>query len=269
MRPIQVIAITGGKGGVGKSNISVNLAVALAELGRRVVLLDADFGLANIDVLLGISTKRTIEQVLSGECSLLDIMVPGPGGIRIVPASSGTRRLVALSQQQHAGLVHAFSDISEQLDVLIIDTAAGVSDMVVNFVRAANEVIFVVCDEPTSITDAYALMKILSQQYEMYRFRVMANMVRSEEEGERLHAKLTKVSERFLDVILHYLGSVPYDEHVRKAVQRQKAVMEVYPRSRFSVAMRELAEQVDCLPLPNTPRGHLEFFVDKLTGMAL
>ena len=262
--PVQVIAITGGKGGVGKSNVSVNLAIALAEMGRRVVVLDADLGLANIDILLGISSTKTIENVLQGECELRDIMVQGPGGIRIVPASSGTQKLSQLNSMEHAGLIQAFSDIGDDVDVLIIDTAAGISDTVMSFVRAAQEVLMVVTDEPTSITDAYAQIKLLNRDYGVFRFRIIANMVKSPQEGNALFGKLTKVTDRFLDVAMQYVGAIPQDDAIKRAVQRQKAVVDAYPRAKASAAFRALAKKVDSWPLPSTPRGHLEFFVDRL-----
>ena len=264
MHPVQVIAVTGGKGGVGKSNVSINLSVCLAQMGRRVALLDADLGLANIDILLGLTPKRNLEDVLAGECSLLDIMLTGPGGIRIIPASSGTQKMTMLGSMEHAGLIHAFSEISNQIDVLVIDTAAGISDSVISFVRASQEVLVVVCDEPSSITDAYALIKLLNREYGVDRFRVLANMTRSNQEGRNLYNKLTQVAERFLDVSLQYVGNIPFDETVRKAVQRQRAVVEVSPRSKAALAFKQLAEKVDLWPLPSTPRGHLEFFVERL-----
>lgn len=263
--PVQVIAVTGGKGGVGKTNVSINLSVALAELGRRVALLDADLGLANVDVLLGLKATRNLVDVLSGECSLMDIMLTGPAGVRVIPASSGVQNMAALSTAEHAGLIHAFSEISDQIDVLIIDTAAGISDSVVSFTRAAQEVIVVVCDEPSSITDAYALIKLLNRDYGVYRFRVLANMTHSPQEGRSLFNKLTTVTEKFLDdVTLQYIGQVPYDENVRKAVQRQKPVIQFAPRCKAAVALKSLAQKVDTWPLPSTPRGHLEFFVEQL-----
>lgn len=266
--PVQVIAVTGGKGGVGKSNVSVNLAIALAELGRRVVVLDADLGLANIDILLGINANKTIENVLQGECELRDIMVPGPGGIRVVPASSGTQKLAQLNTHEHAGLIRAFSDIGNDLDVLIVDTAAGISDGVMSFVQAAQEVVMVVTDEPTSITDAYAQIKLLNRDYGLFRFRIVANMVRTPQEGTALFNKLTKVTDRFLEVALQYVGAIPQDDALKRAVQRQKAVIEAYPRSKAALAFRALAKKVDAWPLPSTPRGHLEFFVDRLVQEA-
>lgn len=265
MHPVQVIAVTGGKGGVGKTNVSINLSVALAELGRRVALLDADLGLANVDVLLGLKATRNLADVLSGECSLTDIMLTGPAGVRVIPASSGVQSMAALSPAEHAGLIHAFSEISDQLDVLVIDTAAGISDSVISFTRAAQEVIVVVCDEPSSITDAYALIKLLNRDYGVYRFRVLANMAHSPQEGRNIYAKLTAVTERFLDdVTLQYIGQVPYDENVRKAVQKQKPLVQFAPRSKAALAIKSLAQKVDTWPLPSTPRGHLEFFVEQL-----
>jgi len=261
---VQVIAVTGGKGGVGKSNVSVNLGIALSAMGRRVVLLDADLGLANIDVLLGITSRQNVANVLAGECSLKDVLVDGPGGIRIVPASSGTQHMTNLSNMEHAGLISAFSELADDIDVLIVDTAAGISESVVSFLRASQELLLVVCDEPTSITDAYALIKLMNRDYDTHRFRVLANMVKNDQEGRQLYEKLYRVTERFLDVALQYVGIIPFDEAVRKSVQRQKAVLEAYPRSKASEAFRDLARKVDNWPLPSSPRGHLEFFVERL-----
>ncbi|MFT3931516.1 MAG: MinD/ParA family protein [Spongiibacteraceae bacterium] len=266
--PVQVIAVTGGKGGVGKTSVSINLSVALAQMGRRVALLDADLGLANIDVLLGLSAKHTLEDVLKGTHSLLDIMLTGPSGVRIIPASSGTQHMAQLGSAEHAGLIHAFSEVGEQLDVLIIDTAAGITDSVVSFVRAANEVLVVVCDEPGSITDAYALIKLLNRDYGLTRFRVLASMTRTAQEGQSLFNKLLQVSERFLDATLQYVGAIPFDDNLRKAIQRQRSVMEMAPRSKAAQAFQSLAEKVDRWPLPSTPRGHLEFFVERLVRPA-
>ena len=264
MHPIQVIAVTGGKGGVGKTNISVNLSLALAQLGKRVVLLDADLGLANVDILLGVKSDKNIADVLSGECNLADILLSTSGGIKVIPASSGTQSLVSLSSQEHAGLISAFSTISDQMDVLVVDTAAGISNTVVSFVRAAQEVLLTVCDEPSSITDSYALIKLLNRDHNVSRFRVVANMTRSDREGPNLFAKLTKVTDRFLDVLLQYAGAIPYDEYVRKSVQRQRPTLEAYPGCKASIAYKELANKVASWPVAKQSRGHLEFFVERL-----
>jgi flagellar biosynthesis protein FlhG len=263
-RPIQVIAVSGGKGGVGKSNVAINLSVAMAEEGARVVLLDADFGLANVDVLLGLKASNTIEQVLDGSCSLQDIMLTGPAGIKIIPASSGTRRLSMLSALEHAGLIRAFSDIAMQLDVLVIDTAAGISDSVVNFLTAAHEVVMVVCNEPSSITDAYALIKLLNRDFGRSRFRIMANMVADEQEGRQLFESLNQVCGQFLDVGLIYAGAVPFDVKLRESVRQQTPVVVAAPSSPSARALRELAQQAQKWPLPAKAQGHLVFFVEHL-----
>lgn len=263
-KPVKVIAVTGGKGGVGKTNVSVNLALALGSMGHRSVLMDADLGLANVDVLLGLRPKQTIADVLDGSCNLNDVMLDAGDNLRIVPASSGTQEMTALSPHEHAELIHAFSAVADDIDVLIVDTAAGISDSVVSFVKAAQEVLVVVCDEPTSITDAYALIKLLNRDYKMTRFRVLANMVRSEQEGRNMFGKLLTVTDRFLDVTLQYVGSIPYDENVRKAVQRQVAVLKAFPKSKVSLAYRQLANKVNGWPVQSAPRGHLEFFVERL-----
>lgn len=262
--PIKVIAVTGGKGGVGKTNLSVNLSIALAEMRRRVVLMDADLGLANVDVLLGLQARHTLADVLNGSKSLREILVTGPSGIKIVPASSGIQQMAELSAQEHAGLIHAFSELSDQLDVLVIDTAAGISDTVVSFVRAAQEVIVVVCDEPSSITDAYALIKLLNIEHGVFRFRVVANMTRSTQEGINLFAKLNAVCDRFLDASLQYLGHIPFDETVRKAIQKRRPIVEFAPRSKAAMAIKVLAQKVDEWPVQSAPRGHLEFFIERL-----
>ncbi len=262
--PIKVVAVTGGKGGVGKTNISVNLSIALAELRRRVVLMDADLGLANVDVLLGLKAKYTLADVLDGSKTLREILVNGPGGIKVVPASSGVQQMAGLSHQEHAGLVHAFSELGDQMDVLVVDTAAGISETVVSFVRASQEVVVVVCDEPSSITDAYALIKLLNTEYGVFRFRVIANMTRSTQEGINLFNKLNGVCERFIDASLQYLGPVPFDENLRKAVQKRVPILNYAPRSKASAAIRALAQKVDSWPVQSSPRGHLEFFIERL-----
>lgn len=264
MKPVQVVAITGGKGGVGKTNVSVNLSLALAEAGKRVILMDADLGLANVDIQLGIKADKTLADVMSGECSLREVLVTTVGGLKVIPAASGVQSLTQLSPAEHAGLIRAFSELDNQLDVLIIDTAAGISESVVSFVRAAQEVLVVVCDEPSSITDAYALVKLLNRDYGMQRFRVLANMTRTPDEGRNLYAKFVRVAERFLDVTLQYAGDIPWDDAVRKSAQRQKATLEAYPSSKAAIAYRKLATEVVDWPINRHASGRLEFFIERL-----
>ena len=265
-KPVKVIAVTGGKGGVGKSNVSVNLAVSLSQLGHKVMLLDADLGLANVDIMLGVKVKKNLSNVLNGECELQDIVVEGPHGIQIVPAASGTKSMAELSSIQHAGIIQAFSDIGRNLDYLIIDTAAGITDMVINFVQAAQDIIAVVCDEPTSITDAYALMKVLNRDHQVVRFNVLANMVQTSQEGRNLFAKLSTVCNRFLDVTLNYLGSIPFDDNIRKSVRKQKPLVDAFPRTPASIAIKSLAKKVEQWPIPRDASGNIEFFMERLVS---
>lgn len=264
LQQIKVIAVSGGKGGVGKTNVSLNTAIALGQLGKKVLVLDADLGLANVDVMLGLRVQRNLSHVLSGECELDEIIIEGPAGINIIPASSGSQSMVDLTPAEHAGLIRAFSDMKTKFDVLIVDTAAGISDMVLSFCRAAQDVLLVVCDEPTSITDCYALMKLLSRDHGVFKFKVVANMVRTPGEGKQLIAKLTTVTDRFLNVALELVAVIPYDENIRKSVRKQKAIVEAFPTSPASRAIKNLATRVCNWPMPKQASGHLEFFIEKL-----
>ncbi len=263
-RPVKVIAVTSGKGGVGKTNVSVNLAVSLSRKGHNVVLMDADLGLANVDVMLGLHSKFNISHVLSGEKTLDEILMVGPAGMQVIPATSGVKRMAELTPVENAGLIRAFGDLQFPVDIMLVDVAAGISDSVVSFSRAANEVIVVVCDEPSSITDAYAMIKVLGRDYKVERFHILSNMVESEAHGRILFKKLSLVAERFLDVTLDYLGTIPYDKALRRAVQKQNAVCELEPNSPSSQAFRKIAGGVERWPLPSRAGGYLEFFVERL-----
>jgi flagellar biosynthesis protein FlhG len=262
--PVRVIAITSGKGGVGKTNVSVNLSVALSDAGKRVMLLDADLGLANVDVMLGLKPKVNLSHVIDGDRTLEEAIITGPSGIMVVPAASGVKRLAELSTMENAGLIRAFSELNHDVDTLIIDTAAGINESVTSFSRAAQEVVVVVCDEPASITDAYALIKVLSLEYDQHHFRVLANQAHSAQEGRELFNKISRVTDRYLDVRLEFMGVVPYDDYLRKAVQKQRPVVQAYPRSRSAVAFKNLAQKTDKWPVPSAAGGHLEFFVERL-----
>jgi flagellar biosynthesis protein FlhG len=262
--PVRVIAVTSGKGGVGKTNVSVNLAVAMAAAGKDVMLLDADLGLANVDVLLGLQPHYNLSHVISGERSLEEVLVEGPLGIKIVPASSGVKQMVDMDPMGYAGIVRAFSELSAKVDVLIVDTAAGITSGVTTFVGAAQEVIVVVCDEPASITDAYAMIKVLNRDHNIRRFRVLANMARSVREGYELFTKIARVCDKFLNVSLDFMGSVPHDEQLRLAVQKQRAVVEAYPSSRAALAFKKLAQKADNWPIPDDAGGQVAFFIERL-----
>ena len=263
-RPVRVIAVSSGKGGVGKTNVTVNLAISLAASGKKVMIMDADLGLANIDVLLGLHTKLNISHVLSGEYDLSEIIIDAPGGIKIIPAASGVSSMAGLSDVENAAIINAFSELESDLDVLIIDTAAGIDKSVVSFCRASQEVVVVVCDEPSSITDAYALIKVLNKEQGINRFRILPNMAYDLKEGRELFNKILKVTDRFLDVSLDFLGAIPFDTYLRKSVKKQTAVSMAYPRSPSAQAFGMVAQRINKWPMPKRPGGHLEFFVERL-----
>ncbi|MBB3274577.1 flagellar biosynthesis protein FlhG [Pseudoxanthomonas sp. OG2] len=268
--PVRVIAVTGGKGGVGKTNVSVNLAASLAEMGKRTLLMDADLGLANVDVLLGLAPKYTLADLVAERCQLEDVLLEGPDGLLIVPASSGFRHMAELSPAEHVGLVNVFSELQRALDVMVVDTAAGITDSVLTFCQAAQDTVVVVCDEPASITDAYALIKVLSRERGVDRVHVIANMVRDPNEGRKLYEKLARVCERFLgDVALHYLGAVPQDDWLRRAVQRQQAVVKAYPGSPSARAINEIARVTARWQPPSGARGNVEFFVERMINRSV
>jgi flagellar biosynthesis protein FlhG len=264
LQPVKVVAVASGKGGVGKSNVSINLGITLARLGRKVMLMDADLGLANIDVMLGLNARYNLSHVISGECGLEEVILEGPAGLKIVPAASGKDEMARLQTVEYGGLIRSFGELSHDVDILLVDTGAGIPESVVTFTRAAHEVVVVVCDEPASLTDAYALIKVLNRQYGVNRFHILANMTHSASEGRELFAKLSKVAQRFLDVSLSFMGSVPFDEFLRKSVQRQQAVVEAFPRSCSAIAFKKLARGVDNWPVSGLASGRLEFFVERL-----
>jgi flagellar biosynthesis protein FlhG len=262
--PVQVIAVTGGKGGVGKTSVAVNLATVLSVAGRRVMLLDGDLGLANVDVFLGLSPRHTMAHVLSGERTLEEIIVESPHGIQVVPGASGVAELANLSAADNLSLVQAFSALSSRVDTLIVDTSAGIAHSVLQFTQAAQHVLLVVCDEPASMTDAYALIKVLSRNHAVRKFHIVANMVREPGEGQGLFEKLTRVTGRFLDVTLEYVGEIPDDPYLRRAIREQRPVVSAFPSSPASRAFKKLAMKADKWPIPECPRGNLEFFVERL-----
>lgn len=259
---VKTIAVASGKGGVGKTNVVANMAIALKKLGKDVMILDADLGLSNIDVLLHLAPKRNIQHLLSGEMGLKDVVIEGPHGIKILSASSGVQELTALDEFQRLRILEAFDTYRENVDILLIDTAAGISENVAFFCIAAQEIIIVASPEPTAITDAYALVKVLFTRYQEKEFNVLVNSVGSSEEALEVFKRLSLAAEKFLNISLNYLGYIPFDDTVRKAVSSQKAFVDAYPHSLASKQVAEIAAKV--LNPKEKVKGTLQFFIGNL-----
>lgn len=264
----KVICITSGKGGVGKTNIVANLAFALCRQGKRVMILDADLGLANIDILLGLAPKYTIRHVFSGEKTIAEILVDGPGGMRIMPASSGVQELAELSESQKLFLLNELDGLRSSIDIMFIDTGAGISSNVVYFNLAAQERVIVATPEPTSIADAYALIKVLFTRHDTKRFSVLVNQAHTPSEAQQVFKKLAMVADRFLGSLsLDYWGSIPYDANVPRAVRQQRAVVELYPEASSSKQFRDLAGKICGRMYDERPDGNIKFFWKNLLQM--
>jgi flagellar biosynthesis protein FlhG len=256
----RVIAITSGKGGVGKTSIVGNLGYAFTKLGKEVLILDADLGLGNLDVLLGIAPKYNLSHVLLGEKTIDEILVKGPGNMKILPASSGIQELTNLTKDQKILILTQLDVLIDSVDVLFIDTAAGISSNVMDFNATAQEVVVVVSPEPTSITDAYALIKVLSLKYSGKACKLIVNMVNHHEEGREVFRQLRLVTDRFLDISIEYLGYILYDEKVTKGVKNQKIVSELYPYTIASKCFIDVSRKIDRMSPVNIPKGDSNLF---------
>ncbi len=237
----RVLAITSGKGGVGKTNVVAGLAQALAQQGQRVVVMDADFGLANLDILLGLAPKYTLEHVLRGEKVLEEILLESAYGVRIIPASSGIQELTRLDTVSELRLVQGLQRVAETADWLLIDTAAGIHDSVLKLLMAAQEVVLVTTPEPTSLVDAYAMVKVLHLRDAAKPLWLLVNNGQSLEEAQETVEQLQAATERFLGKQIRVLGMIPADPHVLQAVRQQKGVVDLFPRSPAAQTFQALA----------------------------
>ncbi len=263
----NVYAITSGKGGVGKTAVVANLAYMLASMNKRVLILDADLGLANVDVVFGLSPKYNLNHFFSGEKELDEVMVEGPLGIRILPAGSGIQSFTRLNGQQKMKLLDGLDSIHSHFDYVLIDTEAGISENVTYFNTAAHDILVVTTPEPTAITDAYALMKLLSTQYHEKRFNLIVNQSQNENDALDVYRKLTMVANKYLDISIDFLGSVPEDRQMNEAIRKQKVISELYPHLRITSSFRELASRICLEPSQTTPKGNLQFFWKKLLNL--
>lgn len=266
-RMTRVVAITSGKGGVGKTAVVANIAIALAKQGKKILVIDADLGLANIDVVLGLSPEYNLNHFFKGERSLEEIMVEGPCGIKVLPAGSGVQQYTRLDGQLKMRFIEAIDNLHENFDLVLIDTEAGISDNVTYFTVAAQDILVITTPEPTAITDAYALMKLLSSQYHQKDFLLCVNSVQNGSEGLDVFEKLTMVSGRYLDISIDYLGAVPYDRKMHEAVRAQQVIQDLYPDHKVSKAFCRLADSLIETPTNDQPKGTLQFFFRRFLGV--
>jgi len=257
----KVYSIISGKGGVGKTNTTVNMAIALAMARKKILIVDADFGLSNVDVLLGINTHFNITHVLNGEKSLLDVLVDGPSGIKILPSACGARELVSLNKEQLNILSKKFEVFDNNVDYVLFDSGAGIGDNVVNFALSSDEVIVVTTPDPTAITDAYASIKVLINENKKKSLNIVVNMVKDKKEGFRIFNKLKFVCEKFLSVNIKYLGYILKDDCVVNSIKQQRPFICEYPRRDASINIREIASKIGNYPTNIDKRtGIREFF---------
>ncbi len=255
-----IASITSGKGGVGKTNIVANLAFLLAGMRKKTLVLDADCGLANIDLILGLTPQYNLYHILKGEKTLKETLINGPGGIKILPSSSGIQEMATLTMTQKLALQDAMNTLQVRPDYLLIDTSAGISENVMYFNMVAKETIVVVTPEPTSLTDAYALIKVLYQRHAKKRFRLLVNMVKTQQEATEVFLRLAQATDHFLNLAIENLGHIVYDENLPSAVKQQKLLAELYPQSPSVKCLREVAKRLCQSSSEREDDGVMSFF---------
>lgn len=263
-KPLRVMSITGGKGGIGKTTISVNLAVAFAKMGKKVLLFDADLGLANVDVILGLKPKKTIYDVLTGGCSIQEVCVTGPYGLKIIPSASGIQKMAELTALEYIELIKSFSILADDLDVMLVDMASGISSQVIDFTHAAQDILVVICNDPSSLMDSYAVIKILHQKYARSRFGIIVNKVQSHYEGLDVFSKFQQVINHFINVSMHYIGHVPQDDLIGIAARERVSIVDKYPQAKASVAFQGLTHAINSWRDSDSLAGGIHFFFEKL-----
>ncbi|WP_186649751.1 MinD/ParA family ATP-binding protein [Fluviispira vulneris] len=255
-----VIAVSGGKGGVGKTLTTANLGLCMARLGMRTLLIDGDFGLANLDVILNLRPKYTLDDVLCGERHLKEIIMTGPEGVRIIPSSSGVMKVPELDKLQKLVLLDQIEALDEEFDVVIIDTPAGVSKNVQYWTTSAAEIIMVVTPEPTSLADCYASIKILAQVTSENSFKLIVNMAHNDLEAKRIYEKISTLADEYLQVRVEYLGFIPFDESVRSSVRERVPYVQRYPFSLASQGLRDISRQIVTQSTVGQLKGTMQFF---------
>lgn len=261
----QVFSFTSGKGGVGKTNLIVNLGIELVRRGNRVLLVDTDLGLANVDIVMGLAPKYNIRHLFTGEKSLEEIIVDGPLGLKVLPASSGVQELSHLSQEESYGFLNAVEEFGS-FDYILLDTGAGISDNVLYFNAAAQDIFVIVTPEPTSLTDGYAMIKVMNQRHRIKRFKVLINMAENSKEAQLIFQRLAKVCDHFLNVGLDYAGFIYRDKLLNQAVIKQKPFILSYPTSSISACVRQLADRIEKEGFLTKPTGNVQMFWQRMVG---
>lgn len=261
---VRVVAVTSGKGGVGKTNITSNIAVLAAAAGKRVLIIDGDLGLANVEIIFGMTPRYHLGHLLDGTATVQQVLARGPDGIRVLPGGSGVRSLVSLDSAQKMRVMSALDEIEDEFDLVLIDTGAGIGDNVLFFVGGAQEALLVVTPEPTSLTDAYAAVKVLSLEAGVEHFHVLVNPAPTEAVARDLYDKLCNVTRRFLKARLKLLGFVPRDENIHRAVLMQRPVVSAFPQSPASRALNAVADKLLSQPPPPGSVGGLKFLWHRL-----
>ena len=264
--PTQVIGVASGKGGVGKTTISANLAVSLASKGKKVMLFDADLGLANAQIVLGCKAPFNFSHVLDGEKSLEEIIVEGPFGVKLVPGASGIQHMASLNEQQTASIITAFSELESDIDYLIVDMAAGLSDSVMTFLCACQRRYIVLKNEPSSIADAYATIKVMLQDYGLDNIWLIPNAVTSQPDGIRLSKNINTVVKNFLGGQVNYLHSITADEMVLRATKSSKCLLDFAPSSNATRDFKELAKIIESQGPDIGISGGLQFFLERIVA---
>ncbi len=263
-----VMSVTSGKGGVGKTNIVASLAEAFRSMGKRVLIIDADLGLSNVDIIFGVHPEYHIGHLIDGEKTLAEVMLTTSTGIKILPAGSGVTELTNLSQGQKMNLLVELGSLEGSFDVVLVDTGAGISPNVLYFNAAADECMIISTKEPTSITDAYAMMKVMSAQYGVKRFRLLVNMVRESSEAKAVYMNLSNVAQKFLgNVVIEYMGFIPYDETLQRSVIKRMPVIVDSPDAPSSQSIKKLARMILMSPKISDSSGNIKFFVKRFVDM--
>lgn len=266
--PLRVIAITGGKGGIGKTTISINLAIAFAKLRKKVLLFDADLGLANVDVMLGLNPNKNINDVLSGKSNLHDVCIQGPHGIKIIPSASGVPKMADLKSSESIELIRSFSSLTDKVDIMIVDLASGISNQVMDFTHAAQDVLVVICNDPASLMDSYAVIKVLHQKYARSRFGIIVNKVKSPYEGYDVFSKFQIATSKFINISLHYLGHIPQDDYIGIAARDRVSLVDKFPQSNAAISINNVAHGINRWCDDGSFTGGIQFFFERLVQAA-